>query len=204
MYFIDPPLYRNDHTTMTAPLLVCPEKLNIAGPGLYYGGRRSFFLFATIGNLSYYYIMLSTTVPLCIAYRPGWRSLLTQYLDVVFFESPDGVGGPYCTFVLVLVLCFGNGTTETPAEFPMDAEIAAEGVVPADLDLLAIGLPGIGVLVFGCASKLEFRYGCWILSRLSYLRKLLTSVTESLADGLRRREDNPNNRLRCSRQGSSL
>ena len=86
----------------------------------------------------------------------------------------------------------------------MDAEIAAEGVVPADLDLLAIGLPGIGVLVFGCASKLEFRYGCWILSRLSYLRKLLTSVTESLADGLRRREDNPNNRLRCSRQGSSL
>ena len=43
------------------------------------------------------------------------RSLLTQYLDVAFSESPDGVGGPYCSFVLVLELCFGNGTTETPA-----------------------------------------------------------------------------------------
>jgi hypothetical protein len=43
--------------------------------------------------------------------------------------------GPCCSFVLVLVLCFGNGTTETLAESPMDAEIAAESAVQADLDL---------------------------------------------------------------------
>jgi hypothetical protein len=38
----------------------------------------------------------------------------------------------------------------------MDTERAAEGVISADVDLLVIGLPKIGVLMSGGSSKLEF------------------------------------------------
>ena len=38
----------------------------------------------------------------------------------------------------------------------MDTERAAEGVISADVDLLVIGLPNIGVLMSGCSSKHEF------------------------------------------------
>jgi len=54
---------------------------------------------------------------------------------------------PCCSFV-VLVLCFGDGATETPAESPVDAEIAEESDVPADENYFPIGLPKIRVLFF--------------------------------------------------------
>jgi hypothetical protein len=46
-----------------------------------------------------------------------------------------GVAGGFfvlsCSFVM-FVCCFGDGAKEAHAEFPADAEVAAESVIPAD------------------------------------------------------------------------
>ena len=44
--------------------------------------------------------------------------------------------------------------------FPITTMVIKEGVIPVDVDLLAIGFPKIGVLMFGCSSELEFGSGC--------------------------------------------
>lgn len=63
----------------------------------------------------------------------------------------------------MLLFCVGDRATEAHAEFPVDAEIAAESVVPANENLLSIGFPKINIVTFRCSSEPNFRCGCWIL-----------------------------------------
>jgi hypothetical protein len=73
---------------------------------------------------------------------------------------------PLMVFVVhavALSCCHVTSAMVRSAKSPVDAEVAAEGVIPADENLLSVGFPKISVLVFRGSSEPEFRCGCWIL-----------------------------------------